>query len=59
MIVNGSGEFRLQQYLQHSSIQMSQHYVKLFSQDLKKDAVEYNPLDQLKKKASRTGRFKK
>lgn len=59
MILNGAGEFRLQRYLQHSSIQMSQHYVKMFSADLKKDAESYNPLDNAKKKASRTSKFKK
>lgn len=59
MIINGAGEYRLQRYLQHSSIQMSQHYVKLFSQDLKKDAEEFSPLDNAKKKAKRTSAFKK
>ncbi len=59
MIVNGGGEYRLQKYLQHSNIQMSQHYVKLFSGDLKKDAEEYSPLDNAKKKAKRTSAFKK
>lgn len=59
MIVNGAGEYRLQRYLQHSSIQMSQHYVKLFSSDLKKDAEEYSPLDNAKKKQRRKSAFKK
>ena len=59
MILNGAGEYRLQRYLQHSNIQMSQHYVKLFSEDLKKDAEEYSPLDNAKKKARRTSKFKK
>lgn len=59
MILNGGGEYRLQKYLQHSSIQMSQHYVKLFAADLKKDAEEFSPLDNLKKKKSRTSKFKK
>ena len=59
MILNGGGEYRLQAYLQHSNIQMSQHYVKLFSGDLKKDAESYNPLDNIKKKSSRTSKFKK
>lgn len=59
MILNGAGEYRLQRYLQHSNIQMSQHYVKLFSSDLKKDAEEYSPLDNAKKKARRTSQFKK
>lgn len=59
MIINGSGEYRLQRYLQHSNIQMSQHYVKLFSADLKKDAEDYSPLDNAKKKAKRSSAFKK
>lgn len=59
MIVNGAGEYRLQRYLQHSSIQMSQHYVRLFASDLKKDAAEFSPLDNAKKKAKRTSAFKK
>ena len=59
MIINGAGEYRLQRYLQHSNIQMSQHYVKLFSSDLKKDAEEFSPLDNAKKKARRTSAFKK
>lgn len=59
MILNGAGEFRLQRYLQHSSVSMSAKYVKMFSADLKKDAESYNPLDNAKKKASRTSKFKK
>lgn len=59
MILNGAGEYRLQKYLQHSSIQMSQHYVKLFAADLKKDAEEFSPLDNVKKRMSRTSKFKK
>lgn len=59
MIINGAGEYRLQRYLQHSNIQMSQHYVKLFSEDLKKDAEDYSPLDNAKKKSKRTSAFKK
>lgn len=59
MIVNGAGEYRLQRYLQHSNIQMSQHYVKLFSSDLKKDAEEFSPLDNAKKKSKRKSAFKK
>jgi integrase/recombinase XerD len=59
MIINGAGEYRLQKYLQHSSIQMSQHYVKLFAQDLKRGAEEFSPLDNAKKKQKRTSAFKK
>lgn len=59
MILNGGGEYRLQKYLQHSSIQMSQHYVKLFTQDLKKDADAYNPLDRKKISFKRKSVYKK
>ena len=58
-VINGAGEYRLQKYLQHSSIQMSQHYVKLFAQDLKRGAEEFSPLDNAKKKQKRTSAFKK
>lgn len=57
MILNGAGEFRLQRYLNHSDIQMSQHYVKLFSADLKKDAESYSPLDNAKKSLKRKNKF--
>lgn len=59
MIVNGAGSFKLQAFLQHSNIQMSQHYVKLFSKDLATGLEEYNPLEVRKKKSSRQGKFKK
>lgn len=60
MIVNGGGEYRLQKYLQHSDIKMSQHYVKLFGQDLKRDAEEFSPLDTAKKKTTRAkSKFKR
>lgn len=59
MIINGAGEYRLQRYLQHSNIQMSQHYVKLFASDLKKDAEDFSPLDNAKRKTRRTSAFKK
>ncbi len=59
MIVNGAGEYRLQRYLSHSSIAMSQHYVKLFASDLKKDASSYSPLDTAKRRQSRSSKFKK
>jgi integrase/recombinase XerD len=59
MILNGAGEYRLQKYLFHSNIQMSQHYVKLFTADLKTDAEEFSPLDNAKKNKKRTSVFKK
>ena len=57
MIVNGGGEYRLQKYLQHSTIAMSSHYVKLFNEDLKKDAIEFSPLDVVKR--SKPSKFKR
>lgn len=59
MIVNGGKTFQLQAFLQHSNIQMSQHYVKLFSKDLSVGLEEYNPLEVRKKKTSKAGKFKK
>ena len=59
MLVNGANEIVIKEYLQHSSLEMTQHYVKLFASDLKRDAESYNPLDTAKKKQSRTSKFKK
>ena len=59
MAKSGAGAFRLQAYLQHSNIQMSQHYVRLFADDLREDMEQYNPLEIRHKKTSRQGKFKK
>ena len=48
-IKNGGGTFQLQQMLGHSSLEMTRHYVKLFSDDLREEIV-YNPLDNFTKK---------
>ena len=58
--VRGGGDpFRLQKMLGHSSLDMTRHYVNLFSEDLKEGFDEINPLDNIKKSASRTKRVKR
>lgn len=41
----GGGTFQLQTLLCHKSLQMTRHYVQLFSEDLKDDVEEFAPLD--------------
>lgn len=59
MIKNGYSISKLQSILGHSTIAMTQHYVKLFSEDLKEDYEEYSPLDTIKKGARRTNKIKR
>lgn len=55
--VRGGGDpFRLQKMLGHSTLDMTRHYVNLYSEDLKEGFDEINPLDNIKKSASRTKR---
>ena len=58
-IRNTGDVFRLQKLLGHTSLDMTRNYVNMFSEDLKKDFEEYNPLDRLKKGYSRTHTVKK
>ena len=53
-IRNTGDVFRLQKLLGHSSLEMTRNYVNMFSEDLKEGFDTYNPLDVLKKNASRT-----
>ena len=53
-IKSGGGEYQLQEILGHSDLAMVRHYVKLFSEDLKKNYDEYSLLDSIKKKGKRT-----
>ena len=46
-VVNGGDVFRLQKLLGHSTLEMTRHYVNLFSADLKKDYEDFSPLDTL------------
>lgn len=52
-IRNTGDVFRLQKLLGHSSLEMTRHYVNMFTEDLKQDFEEFNPLDRMKKDASR------
>jgi len=47
-ILNGGDSFRLQKILGHSTMRMVREYVNMFSNDLKKDFNDYNPLEQFK-----------
>ena len=58
-IRNTGDAFRLQKLLGHTSLDMTRNYVNMFTEDLKKDFEDYNPLDVLKKGASRTQSVKK
>jgi len=44
-IRNGGDIYRLQHLLGHSTLEMSAHYAKLYSDDLKYNLEEYSPLD--------------
>ncbi len=46
-VVNGGDVFRLQKLLGHSTLEMTRHYVNLFSADLKKDYEDFSPLDTI------------
>ncbi len=58
-IRNTGDAFRLQKLLGHTSLDMTRNYVNMFTEDLKKDFEEYNPLDRLKKGQSRTQSIKR
>lgn len=58
-IKNGGTPFALQKLLGHATLEMTRHYVKLFSDDLKEDYESYSPLDTIKKGAKRTNKIKR
>ena len=45
-ILNGGDMFRLQKLLGHKSLDMVKEYVSMFSEDLKEDFEQYNPLNE-------------
>jgi len=47
MILNGCNVFKLQKLLGHSTLDMTRHYVELFSTDLKDGYDEINPLERI------------
>lgn len=53
-IRNNGSQFTLQKLLGHSTLEMTRHYVKLFSEDIKEDYDRYSPLDTIKRNSKRT-----
>ena len=49
-IMNGGDSFRLQKILGHATLEMTRHYVNLFSGDLKKDYDDFSPLNTVARK---------
>ena len=53
-IRNEGNMFALQKILNHSTLDMTKKYVKIFTEDLKKDYDKFSPLDNIKKDSKRT-----
>ena len=53
-ILSGGDPFRLQRLLAHRTLEMTKHYVNLYSDELASGFDEFNPLDQLSKNEKRT-----
>lgn len=58
-IRNSGDVFSLQKIMGHSTLEMTRRYVNMFSEDLKKDFENYNPLDRLKHSSNRTSKIKR
>lgn len=52
-IMNNGNTFALQKLLGHTTLDMTRKYVNLFTEDIKEGFDSHNPLDNLKKGASR------
>lgn len=53
-VQNNGNIYTLQSIMGHSTLDMTRRYVRLFSEDLKKDYDKFSPLDTMKRKAHRT-----
>lgn len=58
-IKNGGSEFKLQNILGHSSIEMTRRYVRLCAEDLKSGYENFSILDTVKQSSSRTHKIKR
>ena len=58
-IKSGGNALALKHLLGHSSIQMTDRYVKLYGMDLREGYQDLSPLDVMKKNKSRTSKIKK
>lgn len=58
-IRNNGNHFTLQRMLGHSTLDMTRHYVRLFTEDMKEDFDKYNPLDTIKRGARRTNKIER
>lgn len=58
-IMNGGDLIRLQKILGHSTLEMTRHYVDLYTEDLKEGFNAVNPLDTLKKGVARKKRVQR
>lgn len=58
-IKNGLSVVILQNILGHSTLEMTNRYVKLLVEDFRDDFEKFNPLDNIKKKGKRTAAVKK
>lgn len=58
-VQNGGDAFKLQKVLGHATLDMTKHYVRLFSDDLKEDYDKYSALDTRKKGSKRTQTIKR
>lgn len=58
-IKNGGSALALQKILGHSTLSMTQRYVRLYAEDLKEDYEDFSALDVIKKKSRRTSQFKR
>jgi integrase/recombinase XerD len=54
MVKNGSDSFKLQRMLNHSTLDMTRKYVKLFAEDIKEGYDAISPLDNMVKKTGKT-----
>jgi integrase/recombinase XerD len=58
-VQNGGNMYKLQMMLGHSSLGMTQRYVRLFGEDLKEDFDSFAALDSLKKKTNKKNVMKR